>query len=298
MFSSNPFSHIINALAATPGTINHGLHWYNDHAAAIFATCIVLAIFGEAFSRWARGRDLQVRSTTTSIASGAVFMVAKTIVGKAAFIALSLYLFNNVAPVHLNLSNPLVWVGVFLMRDFVYYWVHRAEHSFRILWASHLVHHSPETIGMSTAVRVPWMEALYKPFFGLWLPLVGFNPLAAIAFDVFAATLSQLQHTTAFPARKSLIGSIFVTPSSHRVHHGYNPEYLDKNFGAVLIIWDRIFGTYEPEVAEVMFGVGKTDAVETVRDALVGGYPRLVADMRATLSLGGAMRVAISRPGA
>ncbi len=306
MFSTQ---HVFSAVSAspaatslgsfiTPAPLNELFHWYADHAAIIFAICITVAIIGEFLSRWARGRDMQLRSVTTSITSGAVFMIAKTIVGKAAFLALSLYIYNNVAPVKLNLSNPLVWIGVFLIRDFVYYWVHRAEHTFRALWASHLVHHSPETIGMSTAVRVPWMEALYKPFFGLWLPLIGFNPLAAIAFDVFAATLSQLQHTKAFPApKKNRIGKIFVTPSSHRVHHGYNPEYIDKNYGAVLIIWDRMFGTYEPEVAPVKFGVGKTDAVVTVHDALVGGFPRLAADMAAVGSKRAAVRVAMSRPG-
>lgn len=285
----------------TPEPLNVFFHWYADHATAIFAVCITAAVFGELFSRWVRGRDVQAQSTTTSIVSGASFLVAKTIVGKAAFLALALYLYNNVSPFRLDLGNPLVWIGVFLIRDFVYYWVHRAEHSFRALWASHLVHHSPETIGMATAVRVPWMEALYKPFFGLWLPLIGFNPLAAIVFDVFAATLSQLQHTEAFPARRdgrsSVIGKIFVTPSSHRVHHGYNPEYIDKNFGAVLIIWDRLFGTYEPEVAPVKFGVGEIDAVVTPRDALVGGFPRLAADMASVGSPLGAVRVAVSRPG-
>lgn len=303
MFSTNITPNLITetfitATFITPAPLNAVFHWYADHAATIFGICISVAVVGELIGRWARGRDMQAQSTITSIVSGATFMVVKTLIGKAAFLALSLYLYHHVAPTHLNLSNPLIWIGVFLIRDFVYYWVHRAEHTFRALWASHLVHHSPETIGMATAVRVPWMEALYKPFFGLWLPLIGFNPLAAIAFDVFAATLSQLQHTEAFPAAKnSIIGKIFVTPSSHRVHHGYNPEYIDKNYGAVLIIWDRMFGTYAPEVAPVKFGVGETDAVVTVRDALVGGFPRLAADMASMNSKRGALQVALSRPG-
>ncbi len=278
--------------------LNNALHWYYDNASTIFATCVSVAVIGEMTSRRLRGREVQLRSTTTSIMSGAAFMGAKLVLGKLAFLALALFIFENHRIFTLDLSNPLVWIGVFLVRDLVYYWVHRMEHMVRILWASHLVHHSPETIGMSTAVRVPWMEALYKPWFGLWMPLLGFNPIAGIAFDVFAATLSQVQHTELFPAnRRSVIGLLFVTPSSHRVHHGYNPEYLDKNFGAVLIVWDRLFGTYEPEVAPVRFGVGPKDAVVTTRDALVGGYPNLLDDMRSVTSRRTAARVALSRPG-
>jgi len=274
------------------------LHWYLDSAASVFATLIVGAVAGEKVWQYLRSEDRHWGSTMTSITSGLTFMAAKAIVGKGLFVALSLWIYHTHRFFTLDLSNPLVWIGVFLIRDFVYYWVHRAEHSFRILWASHLVHHSPETINMSTAVRVPWMEALYKPFFSLWLPLVGFNPLAAIAMDVFAATLSQLQHTTAFPARPNgLVQMMFVTPSAHRVHHGYNPEYLDKNFGAVLIVWDRLFGTWEPEVAPVRFGVGAVDAVKTIPDALVGGYGRLIEDVRSARGAEEALAIAFSAPG-
>ncbi len=273
------------------------LHWYYDNAKVIFAICIVTAVAGELVTRAVRGRRIDIDSTLTSFSSGLAFLGVKFVLGKLAYIAIALYVYNNHRLFNLDLGNPLVWIGVFLGRDFVYYWAHRAEHSYRFLWASHLVHHSPETIGMTTAVRVPWMEAIYKPWIGLWLPLVGFNPVAAIAFDVFASTLSQVQHTEAFAAtRRSVLGWLFVTPSAHRVHHGYNPEYLDKNFGAVLILWDRLFGTYEPEVAPVRYGVGAIDAVVTPRDALVGGYPRLVSAMRSTGSVPGAIRVALAKP--
>lgn len=278
--------------------INFLMTFYLAHAAEIFAVIVLTAIIGEKIWQCAAGRSPELRSTITSLGSGAIFLVAKTIFGKALFVGMGLWVYNNHRLFDLDLTNPLVWLGVFFVRDLVYYWVHRMEHTTRFLWASHLIHHSPETIGMATAVRVPWMEALYKPFFSLWMPLLGFNPVAAIAFDVFAAIISQLQHTTACPAKpSSLIGKIFVTPSSHRVHHGYNPEYIDKNFGAVLIIWDRLFGTYEPEVAPVKFGVGKVDAVHTIGDAVIGGYRRLVSDMLAATSVDHAIDIAFARPG-
>ena len=274
------------------------LSWYLEHAGLLFGICIVTAVVGEKLARWATGNDLELRSTATSIISGGTFLVVKTVLGKVLFLGATLWIYENHRLFTLDLGNPLVWLGVFLMRDAVYYWVHRAEHTFNVLWASHLVHHSPETIGMATAVRVPWMEAIYKPFFSLWLPLVGFNPLAAIGMDVFAATLSQLQHTERFRnGSTSLIGKVFVTPSTHRVHHGYNAEYLDKNFGAVLIIWDRLFGTYEPEVAEVKFGVGEDDRVVTAADALKGGYPRLFAALATTSGFRNRTAILFGRPG-
>ena len=167
---------------------------------------------------------------------------------------------------------------MFLIRDLVYYTEHRIEHRVRALWASHMIHHSPETIGAATAIRLPWMEALYKPWFSLWMPLIGFDPLLSIALDAFAAIISIWQHSPRASAPRA-IGWFAVTPSAHRVHHGSNAEYLDKNFGAVLIVWDRLFGTYQAEVAPVRFGI-TTDKLDSTREVLTGGYPALRADLR------------------
>jgi sterol desaturase/sphingolipid hydroxylase (fatty acid hydroxylase superfamily) len=170
----------------------------------------------------------------------------------------------------------------------------------RVLWASHLVHHSPERIGFTTAVRVPWMEAVYKPWLSLWVPLLGFNPLAFIALDILAATIGQLQHTEAC-RRRTVLDSVFVTPSAHRVHHGSNDKYIDKNFGAVLIVWDRMFGTYEPEVEPVVYGIGREHAIDTPYEALVGGYPELFRQSREAVrssgSLTAGVRHLVSAPG-
>ena len=276
--------------------------FYLNNAATIFGVCVVAAVVLEKLIRWATNRDFETQSTLTTLASGGAFLIAKNVVGKALFVGLYAWLYSEYRIVTLDLTNPWVWVGAFLLRDFVYYWVHRAEHQISGLWASHLVHHSPETIGMTTAIRVPWMEALYKPFFGLWLPLIGFNPVAAIAMDVFAALIAQAYHTERFAIGGQgrmgrLVASVFVTPSAHRVHHGYNPEYIDKNFGAVFIFWDRLFGTFAAEVAPVKFGVGASDAVHTPQAALVGGYPRLVTAARSTGTVTGAVTVFMSAPG-
>ncbi len=254
------------------------LQWYSQHAVIVFAVASVSALVGETLHR-ARRRSLDLRESATSLASAAGFLVAKNIISKLVIFSLSMYLYQNHRLFTLDLSNVYVWIGVFLIRDFVYYWVHRTEHKVRVLWASHMIHHSPDTIGFATAIRVPWMEAVYKPWIGMWVPLLGFNPVAFIALDVFAATLGQLQHTTAC-RKRTLLDEVFVTPSAHRVHHASNKEYLDKNFGAVFIIWDRMFGTYERETAPVVYGLVGGKSIDSASEAFVGGYPDLMKAAR------------------
>jgi sterol desaturase/sphingolipid hydroxylase (fatty acid hydroxylase superfamily) len=270
--------------------------WYTSHAVQVFALSVLVAIVAEqGYLLWRR-RRVDVSDMATSVASGAAFLVAKSVVAKLAVLALSLYVYGHVRLFDIDMGNPWIWLGMFVARDFIYYWVHRAEHRVRLLWASHMVHHSPETIGFTTAVRVPWMEAVYKPWLGLWVPLIGFNPLAFVALDVLAATYGQLYHTK-LGRRRNWLDWVVVTPSTHRVHHGSNPEYIDKNFGAVFIIWDRLFGTYEPEMANVRYGLGGEKSLETTYEVLVGGYPQLFEAARQQESWTAGVRHLLAAPG-
>jgi sterol desaturase/sphingolipid hydroxylase (fatty acid hydroxylase superfamily) len=254
------------------------LHWYSANAVTVFGVASVTAFAGEMIYR-KRRRNLDLRESTTSLASAAGFLLAKNALSKLVMVSLSLYIYTEHRLFTLDLSNLWIWAGVFLLRDFVYYWVHRSEHKLKVLWASHMIHHSPETIGFATAIRVPWMEAIYKPWIGLWVPLLGFNPVAFIVLDVLAATIGQLQHTTAC-RKRTVLDSVFVTPSAHRVHHASNTEYLDKNFGAVFILWDRLFGTYTPETRQVVYGLKGGKQIDSATEALVGGFPDLIAAAR------------------
>ena len=255
------------------------LHWYAAHAGIVFAVTLAAAMAAERVAAVIRRRPVDVRSDVTSVLSGAWFLVTKAVLAKVVMLSLSVAVYERFRLFDLDLSSPFVWIGVFVLRDAIYYWVHRAEHRCRVLWASHLVHHSPDDIGFWTAVRVPWMEALYKPWLGLWVPLLGFHPAAFVALDVVAAIAGQLQHTR-LGRKRTWLDAVFVTPSAHRVHHGSNPEYLDKNFGAVFIMWDRLFGTYEPEVALVRYGLVGGYSLSTPEQAFLGGYPKLVAAVR------------------
>ena len=172
------------------------------------------------------------------------------------------------------------WLTLFILRDFVYYWIHRAEHIFEWLWASHMVHHSSEQFTFTTAVRMPWQEMFYKPVLSLWIPLLGFNPVMSATIGAFVLMAGQIQHTE-YVKRMPFIEKLFVTPSVHRVHHGSNLQYIDKNFGSMLSIWDHLFGTFEPESETVRYGLVGNKRISTIREALVGGYPELFRKMNA-----------------
>lgn len=149
------------------------------------------------------------------------------------------------------------WIALFFLDDLCYYAFHRAHHEIRLLWAVHVNHHSSEEYNLSTALRQPWLEPFFGHFFWLPLTFLGF-PVEAVLFQQVVNLLYQYWiHTEQIDRLPRWFEFIFNTPSHHRAHHGSNPEYLDKNYGGILIIWDRLFGTFEPEVAPVRYGLTK-----------------------------------------
>lgn len=150
-----------------------------------------------------------------------------------------------------DMSEPLSWVVLFFALEFVYYWFHRASHRVRWFWANHSVHHSPNQFNLSAAYRLGWLGKVT-------LTLIFFSPLAWIGFTpqviLLAFAINLLYqfwiHAEWIPKLGFLEG-IINTPSAHRVHHASNVEYLDANYGGVLVIFDRMFGTYVPERDEL-----------------------------------------------
>ncbi|MFL1006789.1 sterol desaturase family protein [Vibrio parahaemolyticus] len=144
-----------------------------------------------------------------------------------------------------------------LLQDFFYYWFHRASHRIRWMWAAHVVHHSSERMNFSTAFR----QSLMYPLAGMWLfwlPLViiGFHPKWVVFVVLLNLGLQFLVHTQSIRSLGPLEW-VFNTPSHHRVHHGINRQYIDKNYAGVFIIWDRMFGSFEPEIETVRYGISK-----------------------------------------
>ena len=146
---------------------------------------------------------------------------------------------------------PISWWSfmiLFFLDDFSYYWFHRTSHENRFFWASHVVHHSSKHYNLSTALRQTWTGSFYSFIFWLWLPLIGFHP-GMIIFQMSISLLYQFWiHTELIQKTPKWIEFFFNTPSHHRVHHGSNPIYLDRNHAGILIIWDKLFGTFQPEL--------------------------------------------------
>jgi len=141
------------------------------------------------------------------------------------------------------------WVAIFFLEDLTYYWFHRLSHERRFWWAAHVNHHSSQHYNLSTALRQTWTGGLSGTWL-LWLPLawLGFSP-AQIAIQQGISLVYQFWiHTEAIKRMPVWFEAVFNTPSHHRVHHARNPRYLDSNYAGILIIWDRMFGTFEPEL--------------------------------------------------
>lgn len=149
-----------------------------------------------------------------------------------------------------------VWLLCQLADDFTYYWFHRANHEIRILWAAHIVHHSSDNYNLGTAVRNGWFTILYKPLFYMWMPAIGFPPeMVVVCLGIEA--LWQFQLHSVYIPKLGFLEKIFNTHTMHQVHHAQNVEYLDKNHGGFLNIFDKLFGTWKEldDDIDVKYGV-------------------------------------------
>lgn len=155
----------------------------------------------------------------------------------------------------LGYSLPII-VLAFVLGDFAYYWKHRFYHSMRWWWMAHVVHHSSEEYNLTTALRQPWTNHITGDFI-IKLPLIllGFHPVILVFVGALNLLYQFWIHTEAIDKCPKWFEAIMNTPSHHRVHHGRDPEYLDKNFAGTFIIWDRLFGTFTPERQRPDYGI-------------------------------------------
>jgi sterol desaturase/sphingolipid hydroxylase (fatty acid hydroxylase superfamily) len=174
---------------------------------------------------------------------------------KGATLALHFYLYQfRVFDISNSIPVWLLWVLTFVLIDFVFYIYHRCSHKIRFLWAIHMSHHSSQEMNFGVSLRQAWLGPVSKiPFFAI-LPLIGFDPTVIAVAGVISTLWGVVGHTQ-MVGKLGPLEWILNTPSHHRVHHGSNPEYIDKNYGNLLIIWDRLFGTFEPEKAKVTYGL-------------------------------------------
>jgi sterol desaturase/sphingolipid hydroxylase (fatty acid hydroxylase superfamily) len=203
--------------------------------------------------RGSRRAQYETRDTWANIAAGAgsqVLGAPWALVEVAALVGLS-----DVAPVHLG-HRWAAWVIAMIGVDVAYYWYHRVHHEVRLFWAIHVAHHSSQKYNLSVALRQPWVVVSTLPFLAP-LAVLGISPGLILTSFAINLLYQFLIHTELIGRMWAPIELVFNTPSHHRVHHGSQPQYLDKNYGGILIIWDRMFHSFEPEVAPVIYGLTK-----------------------------------------
>lgn len=248
------------------------------YAAPFFiATVVIEAVL---IARWKEGgRDVigyERRDTWASLAMGVGSLFTSTALNAGVFF-LATWLWKH-RLVDLGVG-ALGWTVALIGWDFAYYWHHRAEHENRFLWASHVNHHSSRFFNLSTALRQPWSP---------WTSLLFFPPLALLGVAPWMIMVSAginliyqyWIHTEMIGRMPRWFEAVFNTPSHHRVHHGSNPEYLDKNYAGMLIVWDRLFRSFAREEARVVYGLTKN--IETYNPFRIAfhEYAALAHDVR------------------
>lgn len=194
----------------------------------------------------------ELRDTATSLSMGLGSRVWGLLWDVVALLGLSAV--YALSPLRIDMSHWWAWVLLLFGEDLCYYAFHRGSHRIRLFWASHVVHHSSQRYNFSTALRQEWTGL---GTFIFWIPL------AAVGFPVWAIYVQQsvsllyqfFLHTERIDKLPRMIEAVMNTPSHHRVHHGVNNHYLDKNYAGILIIWDRLLGTFEPEVERPRYGI-------------------------------------------
>lgn len=157
---------------------------------------------------------------------------------------------------NLNESNWWYWLLLFFADDFSYYWFHRVSHNVNWFWASHVVHHSSQRYNLAAALRQTWTGNLTGSFlFWAWMPLIGFHPVWILFMQQISLIYQFWIHTETVTTLPKPFEYVLNTPSHHRVHHGSDLKYLDRNHGGILIIWDRVFGTFQPEEERPTYGL-------------------------------------------
>jgi sterol desaturase/sphingolipid hydroxylase (fatty acid hydroxylase superfamily) len=197
-------------------------------------------------------RAYNAKDSAVSVTMGAVSLVINVIArGAMLIIYAELYAY---APFKWDTQNVTTWVAAFFVVDLVWYGYHRMSHRVRLFWAAHQVHHNSQYLNYFTALRQKWNPVLELV---LWIPLPLLGIPAWVIFSAFSFNLIYqfFLHTERINRLPGWIEFVFNTPSHHRVHHGSDPDYIDKNYAGVLILWDRLFGTFQPETHPAKYGL-------------------------------------------
>lgn len=194
-----------------------------------------------------------------------------------------------------------IWLLAFLLYDFMFYLIHYLGHQVRFFWCIHGVHHTPKEMKLSVAIRGSFLGFLLSPHTIIWIPLLGFPPYMLIIVDSFSRLYGLFEHVNDKLFKKPhWIEFLFITPSSHRVHHARNHFYLDRNYGEVFSIWDRLFGTFQKELPQLPPEYGLMDNTvdsENLKEIQLGFWKDLLKDIKQAPDLTDKLKYLFMPPG-
>lgn len=211
------------------------------------------AFLGEAIASYYIRRDgfYEKNDTLVNLAVAVGYVVVSLTYG--AVIVVILYPLWKLTPLRWSMDVWWHWAAMLVINDLFFYWSHRASHVLRFMWASHAVHHNSHLLNLSTGMRNSWVGGAVDWVFFAPVVALGFHPAYLFAIVPIASGWDYMCHTP-YVGKLPGLDLIFNTPSNHRVHHATNARYLDRNLGGMLIIWDRIFGTYAAETEKPKIG--------------------------------------------
>jgi sterol desaturase/sphingolipid hydroxylase (fatty acid hydroxylase superfamily) len=257
----------------------------------------ILLLALEAWFSYRENRHLyETRDTFTSLGLG----VGNVVIGfatKAAIFGLFSFLYQF-RIFELDYTLWWYWVLLFFADDLSYYWFHRTAHNVNWFWASHVVHHSSQRYNLAAALRQTWTGNATGSFlFWAWMPLAGFHPVWILFMQQVSLIYQFWIHTETINKLSRPLEFVLNTPSHHRVHHGSDLKYLDKNHGGILIIWDRMFGTFQKEEQRPTYGL--TTNIESFNPVVIAfkTWKDLVRKAMATHSLKTGIQYFIQPPG-
>jgi len=239
----------------------------------------------------ARDQNL-VRDAKSNILLGVIYFGTDLLVKVMAFAVFTLCYHYAVFKPELSWW---LWIVGFVACDFVHYIYHLLGHKTRLLWASHVTHHSSEYFNMSHGYRINFFQSFYRFLFWAPLCLLGIPPIMVLIHDTFSAIQNFLVHTEKV-GKLGILDRIFNTPSNHRVHHGTNPQYLDKNMGAVFMIFDQLFGTYAKEEEPAVYGITHKINTNNPYDIITHEYKKVFKEFPGIKGFSNKLRYLFSPP--
>lgn len=246
---------------------------------------------------WYRRRTLNRAALKEMAASAGVLLPALATSGVViAFVTALMATANILTP----WGIPTTWWSALLcllLVDFLFYWDHRIAHQVRSIWAvSHSVHHSSHQFDQTTGLRVSFADGFISPWFYLPAVLIGFDPLLVAASFALMVGYQQWLHSETI-GRLGWFDRVFNSPANHRVHHGSQEHYLDKNYGGILIVWDRLFGTWEPEGEQPIYGLTTPIGSSHLWTVHTAEIATLCRDLKAAGSWRDRLRLLVAPPG-